>query len=421
MKFLLLNQTFYPDVAATAQYLADLAKALAARGHEVTVICSRRAYDDPATLFKKCECWNGIRILRVRSSGCGKSTKWRRIFDFATFILFCSLRAIGLRRQDTIVVLTSPPLISLVGLVLARIWRSRFVYWVMDLNPDEAVAAGWLAERCLCARLLERASRLCLNHASQVIVLDRFMANRVAQKLISPRRITAFSPWSHDPEVCFDAQARQRFRLRHGLDGKFVVMYSGNHSPCHPLTTVIEAVDRLADQPDVAFCFIGGGSEFRKIRRFFAGESSTSNRRFPNVRCLDYLPLAELSASLSAADLHVVVHGNDFVGIVHPCKIYNILRVCAPLVYIGPEPSPVSDILSQAKGQVVCASLRHGDVDGLVCLIQELRSKWPNNGLNRDPSQIVERFSKRRILPGLVEHLEWRQPEVQQVITEDGR
>ena len=52
LKILLLNQCFYPDVVSTAQHLTDLATALAARGHEVTVIASDRGYDDPATRFQ---------------------------------------------------------------------------------------------------------------------------------------------------------------------------------------------------------------------------------------------------------------------------------------------------------------------------------------------------------------------------------
>ncbi|MCU0782666.1 MAG: hypothetical protein MUF81_01190 [Verrucomicrobia bacterium] len=38
MKIRLRNQTFPPDVAATAQYLTDLALALTARGHQVTMV-----------------------------------------------------------------------------------------------------------------------------------------------------------------------------------------------------------------------------------------------------------------------------------------------------------------------------------------------------------------------------------------------
>ena len=71
-RVLLLNQTFHPDVMATAQYLADLALALRARGHIVTVVTSRRAYDQPEKLFPAKEEWCGIRIHRIWSSRFGK-------------------------------------------------------------------------------------------------------------------------------------------------------------------------------------------------------------------------------------------------------------------------------------------------------------------------------------------------------------
>ena len=44
MKILLLNQCFWPDVAATAQQLTTVARGLRSRGHEVTVIAGRRGY-----------------------------------------------------------------------------------------------------------------------------------------------------------------------------------------------------------------------------------------------------------------------------------------------------------------------------------------------------------------------------------------
>ena len=55
MRILLLNQCFYPDVVSTAQHLTDLAVALAERGHSVTVVASRRGYDNPSKRFPACE------------------------------------------------------------------------------------------------------------------------------------------------------------------------------------------------------------------------------------------------------------------------------------------------------------------------------------------------------------------------------
>jgi len=90
MRILLLNQTFYPDVVATAQYLTSLAEALARRDHEVRVLAARRAYDEPARRFAKRERHGLIEIERVGGTGFGKDAKWRRAVDFGSF--FCGWR-----------------------------------------------------------------------------------------------------------------------------------------------------------------------------------------------------------------------------------------------------------------------------------------------------------------------------------------
>ena len=43
------------------------------------------------------------------------------------------------------------------------------VYWVMDFNPDEAIAAGWLTPGWLVARMLDWMSRFSLKRASKII------------------------------------------------------------------------------------------------------------------------------------------------------------------------------------------------------------------------------------------------------------
>src|SRR5258708_1988413 len=138
----------------------------------------------------------------------------------------------------------------------------------------------------------------------------------------------------------FEKVGGQAFRERHGLADKYVVMYAGNHSPCHPLETLLAAARELANHEQIAFCFVGGGSEQDKVRQF------AKSQGLKNIQCLPYQPFNELSALLSAADLQVVVMGEEFVGIVHPCKVYNLLAVGIPILYIGPEASHVTDIVT---------------------------------------------------------------------------
>ena len=84
------------------------------------MLASRRGYDDPATQYPARETWKGISIIRVPSLGLGKRSKWRRILDFASYWVSCVFRLALLPRFDVVVALTSPPLISFLGAIFAR-------------------------------------------------------------------------------------------------------------------------------------------------------------------------------------------------------------------------------------------------------------------------------------------------------------
>jgi glycosyltransferase involved in cell wall biosynthesis len=364
LRVLLLNQTFYPDVASTAQHASDLAVELADRGHLVTVVCSQRAYDNPRERYSRDEVWQGVRIRRISSLGLGKKARWRRAADFGSYLASCFIHLAALPHFDLVVAMTSPPLISWLGALFARVKRARFVFWVMDLNPDEALAAGWLRPGSWTTRGLQAFLNYSLHRADAIVALDRFMAKRIAEKCIASDKITVLPPWSHDHVVNYDAEGRRRFRTDHRLAGKFVVMYSGNHSPCHPLTTLMEAARRLSERRDIMFCFIGGGSEFEAVRRF------RQHHGLENIATLPYQPLDELAASLSSADLHVVIMGDAFVGIVHPCKVYNIRRLDIPYLYIGPTESHITEMRPTFTAT-------HGDIDAVVRHIEAAADAEP--------------------------------------------
>jgi hypothetical protein len=229
-------------------------------------------------------------------------------------------------------------------------------------------------------------------------VLDRFMRDRLIAKGVPAARLFITPPWAQESSLAWDADGREVFRRTHGVAGKFVVMYSGNHSPCHPLTTLLEGARRLADRQDIAFLFVGGGSEHDAIASF------ARQHGLSNITCLPYQPFSELSASLSAADLHAVVLGDAFVGIVHPSKIYNVLQVGVPFLYIGPSPSHVTDLTPACAEGDWAFHAAHGDVDKLVAHITSCAKR----GLRRSPDELdlAAQFSESVIVPSLLRTIE---------------
>jgi glycosyltransferase involved in cell wall biosynthesis len=409
MKVLLLNQCFWPDVVATAQQLTDLAAGLVERGHYVTVVCSDRGYDDQQLRFPRRERWNGVEIIRVRSMRANKNSRFRRAVNFASFSIACAFRLGVLPRQDAVVALTSPPLISWLASWFTRIKGGRMIFWVMDLNPDEAIAAGWLTQESLTAKVLGALLQSSLRRAQKIVALDRFVKQRIVAKGIREEKIDVIAPWAHDDSARFDEEGREAFRRAHNLAGKFVVMYAGNHSPCHPLDTVLRAAQELRTRADIVFVFAGGGSEQNKVREF------AHSNQLENVVCLPYQPLEKLSALLSAADLHVVVMGERFAGIVHPSKIYNILAIGSSFLYIGPMQSHMGDIIARLGDPDSAFHAGHGDTNVVAQLIVDCAEKYrARRAVNPlatasgsvTPTPLAQEFSKAVLLPRLVAHVE---------------
>src|SRR5439155_6253910 len=146
-------------------------------------------------------------------------------------------------------------------------------------------------------------------------------------------------------------------------------MYSGNHSPANPLSTLLQATLNFRDEDAIRFLFVGGGIGKKEVERFIA------EHQLKNVVSLPYQPLADLRYSLSAADVHVVSLGTEMVGIVHPCKIYGAMTVGRPILYFGPRPSHISDLLEE---NAIGEQVSHGDVKGAIEAIDRLRKMPPN-------------------------------------------
>ncbi len=372
MKILLLNQTFYPDSMATSQQLTDLALFLTGKGHQVTVITDRCDYEHRRTVFPAHEVYEGIEIHRVPATMFGKKSFARRVVDSLSFELLAFFQLLRIPRQDIVISFTSPPLIGFIGTIYCLLSRSRSVQWLMDINPDAAIAVGYVKQNSLVGRALLKVFELTLKKAASIVVLDRWMTERVAARGAARANITVIPPWpAHEPTPPRHEHTREEnlFRKAHGLGNKFVVMYSGNHSVVHPLDTLLGAAVKLKDADDIAFVFVGGGSRTKDVTECMAKHG------LKNVWQLPLQPRELLSESLSCADLHVVVMGNAVTGLVHTSKLYGILAAGIPYVFVGPRASHVADLLAECPYGY---HVEHGQVEPLVEAIRAAQRLTPD-------------------------------------------
>ncbi|MBC7782930.1 MAG: glycosyltransferase family 4 protein [Burkholderiales bacterium] len=370
---LVVSQTFVPDPASVGQHMADVAVEMARRGRPVRVYASARGYEDSSVVYPARENLHGVDVRRLALGSFGKRNLLFRAAGTAWFMFQAFFAALFAPNIGAIFFSTSPPLIGFPMSIVGMLRRVPVAYWAMDLNPDQLIAMKKIGPRSFAAWLLERVNRFILRRSALVIALDRFMADRLMQRTRLDGKLLVMPPWPHVQHTGSLAHADNPFRTQHGWGGKFVIMYSGNHSPANPLRTLLDAAVRMKDDARVVFAFVGGGSGKKEV------DQTISDNGLTNAVSLPYQPLETLHLSLSSADVHVVSMGDDMVGIIHPCKVYGAMSVGRPILFLGPAPSHVADILNQHP---IGEAIRHGDVDGCVAAIRRL-AELPEVELNR--------------------------------------
>ena len=323
---LLINQYFWPDVAATAQLLAELAEDLAAGGARVTVLAGRGSYlADKAGKLPRREQWRGVEVRRLRCTSFGRGSLIGRLTDYLTFLVTAKVAVLFGPRHDVVICLSTPPLVAGLGLV-ARLRGAGFVYKVEDLYPDVAIMLGALRAGSAVSRMVAWFSRFLLRRANTVVALDEAMADTLERR--GAKTVEVIPNWADGRAIRPDAEAGSRFRREHDLEGRFVVLYSGNLGLAHTFTAVTEAARNLATlEPQLLFLFVGGGPRLHEVR--------TATDGLENVRFMPYQPRELLRGLFNAADVHLVTLRDEVAGMVVPSKYRAALAAGKPVLLVG--------------------------------------------------------------------------------------
>jgi glycosyltransferase involved in cell wall biosynthesis len=366
-RLIFVNRFFFPDHSATSQILSDLAFHLAEAGRDVHIVTSRQIYDDPKASLPRNELVNGAHVYRVSSTHFGRAVLAGRAIDYLSFYrsVWLALRKIA-QRGDTIVAKTDPPLTSIVALAVAHRSGARMVNWLQDLYPEIAIELDVPFMRGPVATSLCTLRNRTLRDADATVVVGELMARRVETLGVPAPRIYVIPNWCNDEEIRPLANAQNPLRQAWGLDGKFVIGYSGNLGRAHEFETVLAAAERLRNDPRMLFLMIGGGKRFDEL------STAIQARRLDNLfRFMPYQQQKLLPNSLAVADVHWLSLNPKLEGLVLPSKFYGIAAAGRPIIVIGDKGGELGRLVQHHSCGVVIAP---GDATALVEVLRGLAS-----------------------------------------------
>jgi glycosyltransferase involved in cell wall biosynthesis len=376
MRVLILNHYYWPDVSANAQYGTQLAEDLVRAGMEVHAIASAGDYlGRRKTPLARYEEHNGVRIHRVPVTNFGKGTAGRRVLDAASFHFMAFLVAMRLPRPDVLVTQTAPLLIVASARWISWLRRSRLLVWCQDVWPDIAFALGLFRRKSYSGRIFRLISRASMRRADRIAAIGRCMQVHLAATLrAKPGQIVYFPNWGDDRDLKPVAHEENAFRRSHGLDGRCVVLYSGNMGWGHPFESIMEAASRLAGDERIRFLLIGDGQRRPYIEDYVRGHE------LGNVILLPYQPYEQLSLSLSAGDVHLISLDERLDGLIIPSKLYGALAVARPVLFLGSERNEIAYVLRDTGcGRRIDPSDPAALVDALLD-VAERAGEWRERG-----------------------------------------
>ena len=332
---LFINRVYPPNTGATGAILAELAERLVVRGWDVTVLAG------PAEDVASSSMRNGVRVERVSALAFTRASTLRRGLAYASLYPAFLARALRLPRPDVVVSKTDPPLQLVLSAVLGRMWGIPAVHWAQDVYPEVAEELEVIARGGWIAGLLRRVSTMALHQHARVVTVGRCMQARIVQRGYPQQRTRVIPNWP--PESVHPVPREENaFRVQHGLQDAFVVMYSGNMGLAHPFDAVLKAATYLQESvPNAVIAFVGNGPRKEQL------QAAVRERALDNVRFFPYQPFDTLAHSLSAADIHLVTMRPELEGLVVPSKLYGVLAAGRPALFLGPAGSEAAQVLRE--------------------------------------------------------------------------
>jgi glycosyltransferase involved in cell wall biosynthesis len=363
-KFFLITQVFYPDEVSTAGLFTSLCEQIARQHVEVKVWCAQPSYGITKKQPRRLD-YKGIKILYLPSTNFSKANLTGRIINYLSFSFSLSIALIFSKEKSIVFCSTNPPFLGSLVATLCWLKKRPFIYIIQDVFPDGLCRLGILSERNIIVIIWRRLNRFILGRCRKVIVLGRDMKDWLVDFYPLAAAKTQIIPiWQDDLVYHPTLQKHNDFILRHHLQKKFIIQYSGNMGLWNDMKLFAEAATCL-DDDDVVFTFIGGGMRLKEMMGYW-------NYEIPkNVRFFSFQPKSELSTVLSACHIALVSLRSGMEGMAMPSKIMGILASGRPTIALVPEQSEISYLLNEEHCGI---QVNPGDKDGFLNAIRTIKA-----------------------------------------------
>ena len=363
-KNLLIYAHYYiPDTASTGQILRELAEGMLDK-FNITVICVVPSYlgtieDKYKTKKYYEEEIDGVKVLRIRVPEFSKINKKSRVKNIVSYFFGAMGATFKVGKMDYVFSISQPPILGgLLGVWGKWMKHAKYIYNIQDFNPEQVLAVGYTKSKFV-TDVMMWFDKFSCKRSDLVITVGRDLVETVEKRFKGKKvpKTVLINNWIDENEIYpLDEKNKKvlEFRKKYGLDGKFVIMYSGNIGLYYDLENLIKVVERFkpgtktADGREVIFAFVGAGTKLEILQQY------VSEHNMDNVRFIPYQDKADLIYSLNAGDVHWCVNAKGIKGVSCPSKYYGLAAASKPVIGVLESGSEIRCLIEETKGGLCC-------------------------------------------------------------------
>jgi len=373
VRILLLSQWYDPEPGAK---IHPLARGLVARGHQATSITGfpnypqGRIYPGYRQRLWRREQIDGVQVLRVPLYPDHSRSTVRRSLNYLSFATSASLLGPALSGPADVMWVYHPPLtVGIPAWWIGLLRRVPFVYEVQDMWPETLAATGMMPSQRV-AGWVSRLARFVYRQAAAITVISPGFKRNLVEKGVPPDKIHVIPNWA-DEDVYRPVPRDEALAVRHGLAGRFNIVFGGNMGAAQGLHNVVEAATLLRDTPAVQFVFIGDGVDKDALSQM------ASERELDNVHFVGRQPATEMPRLFALADVLLVHLKRDpLFEITIPSKTPAYLACGRPI--LGVVSGDPADVIREAGAGIICPQ------EDPAALAQEVRSLYTMPQVRRE-------------------------------------
>ncbi len=359
-----------PEVSSAAHLMQEFAEGLKKRGHNIWVLTSYPRHYLPKNSRKVLagvQEENSVNVIRAKTLPLHKVHFFIRGISqlLLPFLFFWAAKKIIKEKIDVVIVYSPPLPLALIGGVIKRRLKAKFILLLEDIFPQNAIDLGILSgwSKKPAVWLFEAIERRVYRDADAITFHSeggrKFL---IEHKKIPPEKIVTIPNWV-DLDFYSRPSRSETFRGQWSLTGKFVFLFGGILGPAQGLEFLVEAARNVTDLKDVVFLLVGDGMEKTKI------ESLVASYGLSNVIVKPFVTKDDYASLVQEADVGLVCLSAKNATPFIPGKFLGYLAAGKPvLAFLNKESDGFTLVKNAQCGMATIA----GDLETAVQAVRHM-------------------------------------------------